>query len=101
MGLARSQYVQEGQEGVYRCSSRCVRRVFLCGLDRDSGRDFSRRKAWIVDRLRHLAAILSRGLPSHRLSLASPFETTLCFSVDEKNSQSGAHTGKEHVWKKY
>jgi putative transposase len=59
MGLPRSQYVKEGQEGVYHCFSRCVRRAFLCGFDKDSGRDFSHRKAWIVDRLRHLAAIFA------------------------------------------
>lgn len=59
MGLPRSQYVIEGQEGIYHCYCRCVRRAFLCGVDKDSGRDFSHRKAWIVDRLRHLAAIFA------------------------------------------
>jgi putative transposase len=59
MGLPRSLYVKEGDEGVYHCFSRCVRRAFLCGIDKDSGRDFSHRKAWIVDRLRHLAAIFA------------------------------------------
>ncbi len=59
MGLPRSQYVQEGQEGVYHCFSRCVRRAFLYGFDKDSGRDFSHRKIWIVDRLRHLATIFA------------------------------------------
>ena len=33
MGLPRSEYVQEGQEGVYHCFSRCVRRAFLYGFD--------------------------------------------------------------------
>src|SRR5512136_1211312 len=59
MGLPRSQYVQEGEEGVYHCFSRCVRRAFLCGFDQLTGRDFSHRKAWIVDRLRFLAAIFA------------------------------------------
>lgn len=59
MGLPRSQYVQEGQEGVYHCFSRCVRRAFLYGFDKDSGRDFSHRKKWIVERLRHLATIFA------------------------------------------
>ena len=59
MGLPRSKYVQEGQEGVYHCISRCVRRAFLCGFDVLTGRDFSHRKAWVVDRLRYLAAIFA------------------------------------------
>jgi REP element-mobilizing transposase RayT len=59
MGLPRSKYVQEGQEGVYHCFSRCVRRAFLYGFDKLTLRDFSHRKAWLVERLRHLAAIFA------------------------------------------
>jgi REP element-mobilizing transposase RayT len=59
MALPRSKYVQEGEEGVYHCFSRCVRRAFLYGHDAFTGRDFSHRKKWIVDRLKHLAAIFA------------------------------------------
>jgi REP element-mobilizing transposase RayT len=59
MGLPRSHYVQEGEEGVYHCYSRCVRRAFLFGFDALTRRDFSHRKAWLVDRLRHLASIFA------------------------------------------
>jgi len=59
MALPRSKYVQEGQEGVYHCFSRCVRRAFLYGFDPLTGRDFSHRKAWLVERLRYLAAVFA------------------------------------------
>jgi hypothetical protein len=59
MALPRSKYVLDGQEGVYHCFSRCVRRAFLCGFDTLTLRDFSHRKAWLVDRLRYLAAIFA------------------------------------------
>jgi len=59
MALPRSSYVQEGREGVYHCFSRCVRRAFLCGFDTLTGRDFSHRKAWLVDRLRYLGAVFA------------------------------------------
>jgi putative transposase len=59
MGLPRSRYVQEGHEGVYHCFNRCVRRAFLCGFDSLTLRDFSHRKAWLVERLRYLAAIFA------------------------------------------
>jgi hypothetical protein len=59
MGLPRSKYVQEGEEGVYHCFSRCVRRAFLYGFDTLTCRDFSHRKAWLVERLRYLAAIFA------------------------------------------
>jgi hypothetical protein len=59
MALPRNKYVKDGQEGVYHCFTRCVRRAFLCGFDPLTGRDFSHRKAWVVDRLRYLAAIFA------------------------------------------
>jgi len=59
MGLPRSKYVPEGQEGVYHCFCRCVRRAFLYGYDAYSGRDYSHRKEWLVNRLRQLAAIFA------------------------------------------
>ncbi len=59
MGLPRSSYVQEGEEGVYHCFSRCVRRAFLYGYDAVTQRDFSHRKSWLVGRLRHLAAVFA------------------------------------------
>ena len=55
MALPRSIYVQEGQEGVYHCFSRCVRRAFLYGFDPLTRRDFSHRTASLVERLRYLA----------------------------------------------
>ncbi len=59
MALPRRTYVQEGQEGVYHCFSRCVRRAFLYGFDTLTCRDFSHRKVWLVERLRYLAAIFA------------------------------------------
>ncbi|MBN2321607.1 MAG: transposase, partial [Acidobacteria bacterium] len=59
MALPRSKYVQEGKEGVYHCFCRCVRRAFLYGFDAHSGRDYSHRKEWLVNRLRHLASIFA------------------------------------------
>ena len=59
MGFPRRRYVKEGTVAVYHCFSRCVRRAFLCGFDPISRRDFSHRKAWIVERLRFLASIFA------------------------------------------
>jgi REP element-mobilizing transposase RayT len=59
MGLPRSRYVKDGEEGVYHCFSRCVRRAFLCGFDPLTGRDFSHRKAWLLERMRFLATLFA------------------------------------------
>jgi putative transposase len=59
MALPRNKYVKEGQEGVYHCFTRCVRRAFLCGFDTLTHRDFSHRKTLLLDRLRFLASIFA------------------------------------------
>jgi hypothetical protein len=59
MGLARGKYVQEGEEGVYHCFCRCVRRAFLFGVDAVTNQDYSHRKEWIVERLKFLAGIFA------------------------------------------
>jgi len=59
MTLPRSKYVRDGEEGIYHCYTRCVRRAFLCGFDPVTGRDFSHRKVWVLDRLRFLSSIFA------------------------------------------
>ncbi|MEJ2109926.1 MAG: transposase [Acidobacteriota bacterium] len=59
MALPRSKYVIEGAIAVYHCTTRCVRRAFLCGRDRESGRNFSHRKKWIEERLCFLSSIFA------------------------------------------
>ena len=76
MGLPRSTYVREGQEGVYHCFSRCVRRAFLYGFDAMTNQDFSHRKAWLVDRLRHLAAIFAIEVCAYAI-MANHYHTIL------------------------
>lgn len=56
---ARRQIVDESVVGVYHCVARCVRRAFLCGVDRYSGQNFDHRKIWIRKRLEELAGIVA------------------------------------------
>jgi hypothetical protein len=76
MALPRSKYVREGEEGIFHCFNRCVRRAFLCGFDSVTGRNFSHRKEWLVDRLRFLSNIFAIEICAYAI-LANHFHTIL------------------------
>ncbi len=76
MTLPRSTYVDDEHEGVYHCFSRCVRRAFLCGYDALTGRDFSHRKALLLERLRFLASVFAIEVCAYAI-LATHFHTIL------------------------
>jgi REP element-mobilizing transposase RayT len=56
---SRRQIIVEDSVGVYHCMAKCVRRAFLCGVDPYTGKDFSHRKVWILDRMRELAGLFA------------------------------------------
>lgn len=49
----------------YHLISRCVRRTFLCGVDKQTGRDYEHRKQWVVDRIRLLSSIFNIDICSY------------------------------------
>ena len=56
----------------YHISSRCVRRVYLCGVDHYSGQNYEHRQQWVVDRIRLLSSLFAidvcaYAVMSHRL----------------------------------
>ncbi|MCS5711679.1 hypothetical protein [Candidatus Berkiella aquae] len=59
MTIARSSQIDLSSTSYYHCMARCVRRSFLCGLDFETGRDYSHRKSWIVSRIKYLASVFA------------------------------------------
>lgn len=46
----------------YHCTTRCVRRAYLCGNDRLTGKKFGHRKQWLVNRMAKLSQIFAIDL---------------------------------------
>lgn len=65
MTYPRAHTVNPDVSGTYLCTSRCVRRAWLCGEDSLSGRSYAHRKAWIEARLVELSTIFAVSLASY------------------------------------
>ncbi len=57
MTRPRKELVSLDNTPYYHCTTRCVRRAFLCGTDYSSGDCFEHRRGWIRDRVKRLAAV--------------------------------------------
>lgn len=57
MTRPRKDVVKEGEDFVYHCITRCVRRCFLCGEDILTRKNYDHRKKWVQERLKNLSYI--------------------------------------------
>lgn len=57
--IARRKLLGRNRKAVYHCSARCVRRVFLCGQEPLTGKDYSHRRNWILNREEQLAGLFT------------------------------------------
>ncbi len=58
---------------VNHCVCRCVRRSFLCGDDHLSGKNYSHRKGWVLERLALLSEIFTIDLGAYKDPGHPPF----------------------------
>ena len=59
MTQARRTLISLSDTPYYHCVNRCVRRAFLCGEDRHTGRSYEHRKQWIVDKIKELSSLFA------------------------------------------
>jgi REP element-mobilizing transposase RayT len=51
----------------YHCTTRCVRRAYLCGKDRHTGKDFGHRKQWLEKRMAELCKVFAVDLLAYAI----------------------------------
>ena len=59
MTLARKYLISPEDTPYYHVMSRCVRRAFLCGVDKYSGNSYEHRRELIVERIKFLASVFN------------------------------------------
>jgi len=64
---ARKEIFDPEEVGLYFCTSRCVRRAFLCGEDDYTGNNYDHRKVWMEEMLQYMAQYFSLDIVSHSI----------------------------------
>lgn len=97
MGYARKLQVSLKDTPYYHCVGRCVRRAWLWGTDKYSGKDYSHRKKWVVERLRHLSSTFAIELCAYAV-MSNHYHTVLC--VEEGHAKKWSEREIVRRWTK-
>ena len=65
MPKPRAQQISVADTPYYHVISRCVRRTFLCGEDRQTGRSYEHRRGWIEERIRLLSSVFAVDIAAY------------------------------------
>lgn len=67
MTIARGEIIQLAETLFYHCVARCVRRAFLCGVDKVTEQSFEHRRVWLFDHIRLLSKAFCFDVASYAI----------------------------------
>ena len=85
MTRARSQLIDLNSTSYYHCISRCVRRAFLWGEDHFTGKNYSHRKQWVIDRLTELNTIYAIDICAYAI-MSNHYHLVLRVNANEADN---------------
>jgi REP element-mobilizing transposase RayT len=95
MTYARKTLVSLNDTPYYHVVARCVRRAWLWGFDEYAGRDYSHRKAWVVERLAQLTSIFTIDICAYAV-MSNHYH--LVVNVDQSRSKALSKEGVFERW---
>ena len=67
MTVARNQQIYVDETPYYHVIARCVRRAFLCGEDKLTGKSFEHRRQWLIDRIKQVTSVFAIDVCSYAI----------------------------------
>ncbi len=65
MTQARKSQIDLAATPFYHVINRCIRRAYLCGEDKFSGKDYSHRRQVLIDRIKFLSSVFSIDIAAY------------------------------------
>jgi REP element-mobilizing transposase RayT len=87
MSTPRSEQIDINSTPYYHVIARCVRRSYLCGIDKLTQKDYSYRKEWIIARLKFLAQTFSIKIAAYAV-MSNHYHVVLFVDDDAANKWS-------------
>ena len=87
MTRARREQISLSDTPYYHVINRCVRRAFLCGEDRYSGKNFDHRRQWMLDKMKQLSGVFCLDVCAYAI-MSNHFHLVLFVNEQQAKSLS-------------